>query len=111
MSSLISDKKLWLIAIFLAEFIGTAFILFLGCMGGVDKSPYFIASGFTVSIAFGVSVMIGINCFGAVSGAFLSPIVAISAFINNAIDLWVNLVKYIFLIFFHNFLKIFFRCF
>ena len=65
---MVSRKNLFYISVFLGEFFSSAFLLFLGCLGSIDKSPFFQPSMLTVSIVWGFAVMIGICCFGAVSG-------------------------------------------
>lgn len=65
-----SKKVCWWAALFLSEFFASAFLLFLGCLGCVDNSPFFKPSHVTISIAAGVAVMIGFNSFGIISGGY-----------------------------------------
>lgn len=64
-------KTLETLAIFLAELIGTAMLMFLGCMGGISWNPAQPVSGFQSALAFGMVVMLIIQTFGCVSGAHL----------------------------------------
>lgn len=50
-------KTVDILAIFLAELIGTAMLMFLGCMGGLSWNGQPV-SGFQSSIAFGMVVML-----------------------------------------------------
>lgn len=54
----------------IAETVGTAFLMFGGCMGGLtwddDPPPSYIGA-----LSFGLVVMIIIQCYGHISGAHL----------------------------------------
>ncbi|XP_012543720.1 aquaporin [Monomorium pharaonis] len=71
----------------LGELIGTAILVFLGCMaclGSMKPYPSGIGSVIPViqiSVAFGLAIMIAIQCVGHISGAHLNPAVTISAVI------------------------------
>lgn len=58
------------VAIFLAELVGTAMLMFLGCMGCLswDGHP---TNNVQSSLTFGMVVMLIIQTFGCVSGAHL----------------------------------------
>ncbi|XP_055622679.1 uncharacterized protein LOC129766195 [Toxorhynchites rutilus septentrionalis] len=74
-----------LASIFMAEFFGTAMLLFLGCMccvTGFGNEPSNVSSG----LGFGFTVMMVIITFGCVSGAHINPSVSIAAFIYNLIN-------------------------
>lgn len=54
----------------IAETVGTAFLMFGGCMGGLswhDEKP----ADFVGAASFGLVVMIIIQCYGHISGAHL----------------------------------------
>lgn len=54
----------------IAETVGTAFLMFGGCMGGLqfgDEEP----PDFVGAASFGLVVMIIIQCYGHISGAHL----------------------------------------
>lgn len=72
------------IAIFLGELLGTALLLFLGCMGCISwgKEP----NNLQIVLSFGMVVMIIIQIFGCVSGAHLNPVVSIAAVIYGIIN-------------------------
>ena len=71
----------------LAELIGTGMLLFLGCMGcvqGLGSDSLF--KPFEISLSFGFTVMIVVQIFGCVSGAYINPAVTISAYIFGQIS-------------------------
>lgn len=64
----------------LAEVIGTAILVFIGCMGCVGSmgvTPPLMQ----VSMTFGLAVMIAIQCIGHISGAHINPSVTVAALI------------------------------
>ncbi|XP_065087803.1 aquaporin AQPAn.G-like isoform X2 [Ochlerotatus camptorhynchus] len=74
------------VSIFLAEFCGTATLLFLGCMcvvSGFGNSPTNVAGG----IGFGFTVMIVIIIFGHISGAHINPCVSIAAVVYGTLNI------------------------
>lgn len=77
------------VAMFLAELIGTAMLIFLGCMGCLSwngQPPSSIQSSFT----FGMVVMLIIQTFGCVSGAHLNPVVTLAAIVYDMISVQVR---------------------
>lgn len=72
----------------LAEVLGTATLLFLGCAGTVhwNGSPPSIIP----PLNFGLVVMLVIQIFGHISLALLNPAVAICAVINKLITIKVS---------------------
>lgn len=85
-------NKVEYISLFLSELIGTALLIFLGCMGCVsfDGSP---PNSLQVSLAFGLIVMVIISVFGCVSGAHLNPAVSLAAVVYKLIDIKVSLSR------------------
>ncbi|XP_058462855.1 aquaporin AQPAn.G-like isoform X2 [Malaya genurostris] len=74
------------ICIVLAEFLGTAMLMFLGCMctvTGFGHKPTNMSSG----LGFGMTVMMVIIIFGCVSGAHINPSVSIAAWIYGILTL------------------------
>lgn len=73
------------VAMFLAELIGTAMLMFLGCMGCLtwNGQP---PSAFQSSMTFGMVVMLIIQTFGCVSGAHLNPVVTLAAVVYDLIS-------------------------
>lgn len=69
---------------FLAELIGSALLLFVGCMGCI-KWNYPGPKSFEVSITFGLVVMIIVQIFGHVSGAHLNPAVTAAAYVYKKV--------------------------
>lgn len=79
---------------FMAEVIGTAFLMFGGCMGCVGfKGP---APDFAGAISFGLVVMTIILCYGHISGAHLNPAVTLSAVIFRLISIPVSWLVFVF---------------
>lgn len=71
---------------FLAELLGTAILVFLGCMGCV-KTDVFPNQHLQIVLNFGFAVLIAIQCFGCVSGAHLNPAVTVAAYIYDLVSL------------------------
>lgn len=88
---MVSLKILRYLTVFLGEFFASAFLMFMGCLGSVDNSPYFTPTGVSICLVWGVAVMISINSFGAVSGGFMTPIITLVAFLHKIIDLKVKI--------------------
>lgn len=70
------------IAVFLAELIGVAFILFFGCMGGLNEAPHLQAA-----LNFGIAVMTPVQIFGFISGAHFNPAVTVAAVIYKKVTI------------------------
>lgn len=84
MTSKLTDN----VSLFLGELLGTAMLMFLGCMGCISwgKEP----NNLQIVISFGLVVMMIIQCFGCVSGAHLNPVVSIAAVVYNIISIQVR---------------------
>ncbi|XP_071638692.1 aquaporin AQPAe.a-like isoform X1 [Temnothorax longispinosus] len=68
----------------LGEVIGTAILVFLGCTAGLGSMKPYEGTGpsvIQISFAFGLAVMIAIQCVGHISGAHLNPAITIAAVI------------------------------
>uniref|UniRef100_T1PJL7 Major intrinsic protein n=1 Tax=Musca domestica TaxID=7370 RepID=T1PJL7_MUSDO len=76
------DNLCW----FVCEVLGTAMLMFLGCMGCIE-SDIFPSNNLTRSLNFGLVVLIIIQCFGCCSGAHLNPAVSLAAYIYDLISL------------------------
>ena len=79
-----------LLTLFLAEVLGTGFLLFLGCGGCLDIWSDTPTSHFTKCLNFGLVVMVIINIFGCVSGAHLNPAVTLAAVVYKLLPIKVN---------------------
>lgn len=75
---------------FFAEFSASAIVVFLGCMGDVDQSPFFTPTYMSSSLVWGFAVMMGLNSFAHISGGFMSPLITLAAFIHNILDITVS---------------------
>ncbi|XP_037944612.1 aquaporin AQPAe.a-like isoform X1 [Teleopsis dalmanni] len=74
------------ISSFLGELVGTAILVFLGCMGCV-KNDSFPNNHLQMVLNFGLVIMIAVQCFACVSGSHLNPAVTLAAFIYKMISL------------------------
>lgn len=86
-----ANKTLDKVAMFLAELLGTAMLIFMGCMGclswnGQPPSPA------QASFTFGMVVMLIIQTFGCVSGAHLNPVVTLAAIVYDMITVQVGVL-------------------
>ncbi|XP_025829899.1 aquaporin AQPcic-like isoform X3 [Agrilus planipennis] len=81
------EEKPSVLVLFLAEVVGTAMLIFLGCMGcatgmvDMDVLPHW--SG----LNFGLTVMTVIQTVGHISGAHLNPQVSLGAVILGKLDI------------------------
>lgn len=73
---------------FVAELIGTALLMFGGCMGGLTWGKE--ANSFFSALSFGMVVMTLVQAYGAVSGAHFNPAVTVAAVVFKAISLPVS---------------------
>lgn len=75
---------------FLSEVIAAMILLFVGCLGEVNNSPFFTPSIPTVAVGFGLAILMGANTMGVVSGGHMTPIITLTVFINNMLDVKVK---------------------
>ncbi|XP_019764160.1 aquaporin AQPAe.a isoform X2 [Dendroctonus ponderosae] len=66
---------------FMSELLGTALLMFLGCMGCAPQADNPPASHYLPSLSFGLVVLLIIQIFGHISGAHLNPAVTLSTVI------------------------------
>ncbi|XP_072761443.1 aquaporin AQPAe.a-like isoform X1 [Anoplolepis gracilipes] len=65
----------------LAEVFGTAILVFLGCTAGVGSLGETPPPTMQVALAFGIAVMIAIQCIGHISGADINPAITVATVI------------------------------
>lgn len=87
------EKIYWWMTLFFSELFASVFLLFLGCLSCVDNSPYFTPNHLSISLGFGLAVMIGINSFNVSSGGFMTPIIVVYCYINKRLDIPVILIN------------------
>lgn len=76
--------------LFLAEFFGTAMLLFGGCMASIDGFDN-VTSNISRGITFGMVVMMAFITFSASSGAIINPVVSLAAYIFGTLSLQVRM--------------------
>uniref|UniRef100_A0A182J383 Uncharacterized protein n=1 Tax=Anopheles atroparvus TaxID=41427 RepID=A0A182J383_ANOAO len=74
-----------LLIVFLAEFFGTAVLLFGGCMAGLDGFDN-ITTNVSRGLTFGMVVMMVFITFSATSGAIINPVVSLAAYIYGTLS-------------------------
>lgn len=89
MSILISgDQIKKCLVIFIAEFLGTAVLMFSGCLCGVQFSD--TPNPLAGPVGFGFTVCMVISIFGPHSGAHVNPAVTLCAILYGSIPHWVS---------------------
>lgn len=73
---------------FIAEVLGTAFLMFGGCMGCIKWNDNH--SDFAGAVSFGLVVMTLIQCLGHISGAHFNPAVTVAAVIFRLVSIPVS---------------------
>lgn len=73
---------------FFSELFASAILLFIGCLGCVDNSPFFTPTHVTISLSFAFGIMIGIVTFSTSSGGLISPILTLCALIYKRFN-WI----------------------
>ncbi|XP_041786038.1 uncharacterized protein LOC121601271 [Anopheles merus] len=86
------NSQIWTVfTLFLAEFFGTAMLLFGGCMAGIDGFDN-VTSNISRGITFGMVVMMAFITFSATSGAIINPVVSLAAYIYGTLSLQLTLL-------------------
>ena len=84
-------KVITLITFFFSELLGTATLVFVGCLGCVDNYPGFEPTHLTICLMFGFAVMMALNIFMCVSGAHINPIISMAALFYKLLDVLVSI--------------------
>ncbi|XP_050534300.1 aquaporin-like isoform X2 [Daktulosphaira vitifoliae] len=84
-----------LLVIFLAELIGTAILMFFGCMGAVPSTPTGSLGQYSSALSFACSVSITIVIIGHISDCHLNPCVTLCALLLGRISLITSIVYFI----------------
>lgn len=79
---------------FIAEVIGTGFLMFGGCMGCFSWDTQ--VPNIQCALSFGLTVMIIIQCYGHISGAHLNPAVTVAAVVFRSITIPVRELNFFF---------------
>ncbi|XP_030387858.1 aquaporin [Scaptodrosophila lebanonensis] len=86
------ERRCWLqpqqrvkVAAFFGELVGTAMLVFVGCMGCIT-TPLFTNTTLQSGLNFGLALMIAIQCYGSVSGAHLNPAITLAALIYGVLS-------------------------
>uniref|UniRef100_U5ESK6 Putative channel n=1 Tax=Corethrella appendiculata TaxID=1370023 RepID=U5ESK6_9DIPT len=74
------------ITVLLAECIGTALLVLLGCVGCTSGLGH-TRGHFESTLNFGLTVMIVVQIFGCVSGSHVNPAVTVAAFVYKMVSL------------------------
>lgn len=74
------------VSVFLAELIGTALLVFFGCMGCATNLGV-PSTHLNICINFGLTVMMIVQIFGCVSGSHINPAVTAAAYIYQLVSL------------------------
>jgi len=82
------------ICCFLAELIGTALLVFLGCMGCI-KYGTLENNHLQMVINFGLTIMIIVQIFGCVSGSHINPAVTAAAFVYKLLTWQMAIVYFV----------------
>nr|AIT55906.1 aquaglyceroporin [Anopheles gambiae] len=86
------NSQIWTVfTLFLAEFFGTAMLLFGGCMASTDGFDN-VTSNISRGITFGMVVMMAFITFSASSGAIINPVVSLAAYIFGTLSLQLTIL-------------------
>jgi len=80
--------------VFLAEFIGTFALVFVGGMAGIYSGISSLGAGLVgVALAHGLTVAAFVYAFGHISGTYINPAVTLAVVLNGSIK-WIEAVVY-----------------
>ncbi|KAJ3654977.1 hypothetical protein Zmor_014127 [Zophobas morio] len=75
------------ITMYVAEFLATFILMYVGCMACVSPSTTALRHLLEVAFGFGCAVATAIECFGAISGSHINPIITLAAFLLGKLPL------------------------
>ncbi|CAH1953463.1 unnamed protein product [Acanthoscelides obtectus] len=75
------------LVLFLAEYLGTAILVFLGCAGCVKYREGSGPGSLEVAFAFGFAIIIAVQTVGHISGAHINPVITLAALIMGVTPL------------------------
>lgn len=82
------SESVYVIKKILAEILGTALLLFFGCMGCLTWNREY--NHLQSNITMGLVIMMVIQVFGCVSGAYLNPSVTVAAAVYKLLSVKVS---------------------
>ncbi|XP_053603606.1 aquaporin-like [Plodia interpunctella] len=75
-----------------AEFVAMVFLMSFGCMSGIPLEGFDVLPPLQGPLGFGLTVMMNIQIFGHLSGAYMNPFVAIIACIFGKISIVLTII-------------------
>ncbi|XP_043197127.1 aquaporin AQPAe.a-like isoform X4 [Amphibalanus amphitrite] len=87
LQEVIANKDLW--KALLAEFVGTLFLVFLGCLTTIGwQDEGYAPSMVQIAIGFGITVATMAQSIGHISGCHINPAVTVAMFVTRNIPLF-----------------------
>ena len=71
---------------YLAEFLGTAVLVFMGCGSAVFLGNSTMEAHLVVALSFGISIVAMAFMIGNISGCHINPVVSLAAFMDKRIN-------------------------
>lgn len=67
------------IRVSVGEFLGTAILLGVGCMGCIDTSPDAAIINLNEAFTFGIAIVVAVRIFMHLSGGHLNPVITLAS--------------------------------